>query len=167
MKRALRNPGRVPNGVRTTVTLTGSLSSAVAAAGSTLTYADIQAASDFTAFSGLYRDYRVVGLEIEIFDALPTTSPVTPLMMGTHHTGGTLPTPSLSLVQDLPDSQNIPPFGRTWFYWRPTSPSEKLFLPTGGTADYGGLVTWCLGGAVNTGKWRYLARAVVEFKDRI
>ncbi len=155
-----------PNVVRTRVTLGGSVNSVVGTSGTTFTYADLQGSADFANFATLYQTYRVVGMEFEVFDQVPTA--VNPITVGTVHTAGTAPTASGSLVQDLPDARNIQPYGgSTYFYWFPNNPAEKLYLDANtNTLNYGGLVVVTIGGAAQTGKVRVLARYVVEFKDR-
>ncbi len=165
VKRALRNPARESGVVRTTVSVSGSFNAVVASSGGTLKYSDLTGTTDFTNFAALYRTYRIVGIEFQIFDQNPTA--VVSALAGTLHTGGVAPSATLVLVQDCPDSANIKPYGQHHYYWRPTNQAERLFMDTSSTSDYGGLYFWSLGGTAVTGKWRYLVRYVVEFKDRI
>ncbi len=163
--RALRNPAREPGVIRTTISLSGSFNSVVGSSGATLKYSDLTVTPDFTNFAALYRDFRIVGIEFQLFDQIPTS--VVSAIAGTLHTGGVAPSATLALVQDCPDSANIKPYGQHHFYWRPTNQAERLFIDTSTTSDFGGLYFWSLGGTAVTGKWRYMVRYVVEFKDRV
>jgi hypothetical protein len=161
----MRNPSRQEGVVRTTVVRSGSYNSAVAATGASSTYLDLVASSDFTSFASLYRTFRVVAMEIQFLDLQPT-SPIA-AVIGTGHVGGTLVTPSVAYVQDLPDAVNVKPYQQHVLHWRPRNPSERIFLDTTTGLDYGGFFLWSLGGTAVSNKWRYLVRYVVEFKDRI
>ncbi len=163
--RALRNPSLQPGVVRSTIVGSGSYNASVSSTGATLTFSYLTSLTDFTSFAALYRDFRVVGIEVQFMDLQPGT-PV-PALAGTLHSGGVLPTNALALVQDLPDSANIRPYQQHKFYWRPTNMAEKLFIDTSSTIDYGGFFFWSLGGTAVSTKWRYLVRFVVEFKDRV
>ncbi len=163
--RAMRNPSMQSNVVRTTIVGSGNFNSAVGSTGATLTYSYLTGLTDFISFASLFREFRVVGIEIQFLDLQPS-SPI-PALAGTLHSGGVLPTNGLSLVQDLPDSVNIRPYQQHSFHWRPTNIAERLYLDTSSTVDYGGFHFWSLGGTAVTAKWRYLVRYVVEFKDRV
>ncbi len=163
--RALRNPAREAGVVRTTICLSGSFNAVIASSGASLSYSDLTGSTDFTSFAGLYKDYRVIGMEFQLFDQIPTST--VSALAGTLHTGGASVSSTLFLVQDTPDAQNIKPYGEHHYYWRPTNAAEKMFLDTSSTTNYGGLYFWSLGGTAVSGKWRYLARFVVEFKDRL
>ncbi len=163
--RVLRNPSSQMNVSRTTIVGSGSYNSSVGSTGATLTYSYLTSLTDFASFATLFREYRVVGMEIQFLDIQPTT-PI-PALAGTLHSGGVLPSNALALVQDLPDSANIKPYQQHVYHWRPTNPAEKLFIDTSSTLDYGGFFFWSLGGSSVTSKWRYLIRFVVEFKDRV
>jgi len=167
-QRLVRNPSMDPKIHRATITVSGSFNAAAGGTGATVTMADIRGATDYTNFSALYKTHRVVGLEVELFDLQPG-SPIA-AMCGTMHTGGSVGSATLALVQDLPDSANIIPYRSHYLHWIANTPAEKLFYDSGLTAtlnDFGGLFFWSLGGSVVTTKWRYLVRAVVEFKDRV
>ncbi len=163
--RAMRNPARESGVVRTTISLSGSFNALVAATGANLTYSDLTATTDFTSFASLYRDFRVIGMEFQLFDQIPAS--VVPALAGTLHTGGVAPASTVGIVQDTPDAQNIKPYGQHYYYWRPTNQAEKLFIDTSTTSNFGGLYFWSTGGTAVTGKWRYMVRFVVEFKDRL
>ncbi len=166
-RRLTVRPAGDPSVVRTRVTLGSSISSAVGAAGASVTYSDIQTSTDFATFATLYKTYRVVGMEFEVFDQVPTS--IAPTTVGTVHTAGLAPTPSASLVQDLPNAKNIQPYGgASYFYWFPNNVAERQFVDTTSNAsNFGGLAVWNLGGTAQTNKIRVLSRIIVEFKDRI
>ncbi len=163
--RLQRNPNQDPNIHRFTVNFAGQLNAAVAATTASNTMADVKTASDFVSVSGLYRTYRIVGMEYQFFDLQPGTA--VPAVIGTLHCGGTLPSVGVSLVQDCLDATNVVPYRQHKLHWIATQPFEKLFFDTTSGNDFGGLVFYSVGGAAVTGKWRYLAKAIVEFKDRL
>jgi len=163
--RLQRNPSQDFKVHRTTITVTGQLNSAAAATNASVTMPDVKAAVDYVAFTGLYRTYRIVGMEFQIFDLQPGT-PVASVV-GTIHSGGSLPALGVGLVQDCLDSTNIVPYRQHHFYWIASQPFEKLFFDTSVANDFGGLVFHSAGGTAVTAKWRYMVRAIVEFRDRL
>jgi len=166
-QRLIRNPNMDPNIHRATITVSGSYNSTVAATTASFTMADVRGATDFSSFAALYKTHRVVGFEVQFFDLQPG-APV-PAIIGTIHTGNSIPAISASLVQDLPNSTNIVPYKQHYLYWIGKTAYERLFwdVSAGSSNDFGGLLFYSVGGSAVTNKWRFLVRAVVEFKDRI
>ncbi len=162
-----RNPNLDSTIHRVPITLTGTFNSTVAPSTGSFSLADVRSASDYTAFAALYKTHRIIGLEIEFVDMQPG-SPVG-AVIGTMHTGGQLPTLSASVVQDTLNSTTVIPYRSHYLHWIANSPFEKLFFDVGvgSLDDFGAFVLYSAGGTAVSNKWRYLARAVVEFKDRL
>ncbi len=170
--RLVRNPSQDPKVHRTVITVTGSLNATTAANATSRTIADVRSANDYTTFAGLYKTYRVVGMEFQFFDLQPGTPCYA--VIGTNHTGGTLPSVTAGFVQDCPDATNVVPYRSHYLHWIANTPFEKLFFDNTQATnvnDFGGffVVTDALpsGSSTVLSKWRYLVRAVVEFKDRV
>ncbi len=165
-QRVLRQPARTPGAVRTTVQSTGTFNVSTTAGTTAITYGNLQGLSDYTAFAAIYRTFRVVGMHFQLSD-LQANSPCHAIA-GTFHSGGSIPTITSGLVQDLPDVMNLRPYETNDWYWFPQSFNEKEFVSTGVVDNWGGLLAYFAAAGVNISpKYGYKVVFVVEWKDRL
>lgn len=126
---------------------------------------------EWTAWSALYQEYRILGIKFQYepysTPSYPDTT-ITPSLgvIAQYHEDGLEVYGSLAAAMENPSAKPWSTGKPVSMEWRMDGLGESSFLPTNTVTNFGGITTYTSGGTTSEEMGRYYLRYLVQFKGR-